>query len=60
MFNSDMEKARKLFVEYNNEQKYDICMDIVEESRITDKEAIKIVKEVFKVEEYPKYKSLTY
>lgn len=55
-----MEKARKLFVEYNNEQKYDICMDIVEESRITDKEAIKIVKEVFKVEEYPKYKSLTY
>jgi putative transposase len=51
IFSNDMEKAKKLFIEYNREQKDDVCMDIEEKSRITDKEAIKIVKQVCKVQE---------
>lgn len=51
IFHSDTEKARKLFIEYNNEQTDDVCMDIEEKRRITDREAVKIVKEVCKVED---------
>ncbi len=51
MFSTDREKAIKLFVEHNNEQKDDVCLDMEEKRRITDKEAEKIIKEVCKVED---------
>jgi putative transposase len=51
IFNSNIEKARKLFIEYNKEKTDDVCMDIEEKRRITDKEAAKIVKEICKVED---------
>lgn len=49
MFSTDRERAVKLFVEHNNEQKDDVCLDMEEKRRITDKEADEIIKEVCKV-----------
>ena len=48
---SDIEKARKMFIEYNKKQAYDVCLDIEEKRRITDKEALIIIKEVCQVED---------
>ena len=43
IFNEDEEKAKELFINYNNEQNDDKCLEINEEFRMTDDEARKII-----------------
>jgi len=49
IFNSDKEKAIKSFKQYNNEVNDNMCLEVEERHRITDKEAINIVKKVCKL-----------
>jgi len=49
IFNNNREKALKEFVKFNNQNTDQKCMDLEEIKRITDQEAINIIKEVCKI-----------
>lgn len=49
IFSEDKEKAVRRFIEYNNETSKEACLDIEEKRRITDQEAITIIKEAYKL-----------
>lgn len=44
IFNADRERAVRNFIEYINKENDDECMDIAEKRRLTDEDAIKIIK----------------
>ena len=48
IFNDDYKKAKELFINYNNEQNDDICLEINEKFRMTDDEARKIIYKISK------------
>jgi putative transposase len=49
IFNDSREKALKEFIKFNNQNTDQKCMDIEEIKRITDQEAINIIKRVCKI-----------
>lgn len=50
IFHQDRQKALKLFMGYINQVNDDQCLDIEEKSQMTDKDAMKIVKEHCRIE----------
>lgn len=51
IFDNDREKALKEFVKFNHQKTELKCMDIEEAKRITDQEAINIIKRICKINE---------
>ncbi|WRO21483.1 transposase [Metallumcola ferriviriculae] len=50
IFNTDREKAVRLFIEYINKESDDKCLDIPGKGRLTDDEARRIIKDHCKVD----------
>ncbi len=50
IFDDNREKALKEFIKFNNQKTDQECMDIEEKTRITDQEALNIIKRVCKID----------
>lgn len=58
MFDDDNDLAKRLFIQYNEEESQDWCMDITRPGRLSDEDAVQAIKQVAGDYEFSQIKDL--